>query len=72
MARKENQEICGCVLADLVEKAWYTANKGKTSSMTFRGIYDDKQAQGVLDVDEEVIGRWDTCRGRQKKHTVHE
>ena len=37
----ENQEICGRVLADLIEKAGYTANTCRTSSMTFRGIYDN-------------------------------
>ena len=37
----ENQEICGRVLADLIEKAGYTANTCRTSSMTFRGIYND-------------------------------
>jgi hypothetical protein len=53
---KENQEIHGGVLEDLVENARHTANTGETSSMTFRGIYNDKQGQGVF--DEEGIGCW--------------
>ena len=49
MARRENQEIHGSVLEDPAEKARHTANTGKTSIMTFRGIDDDKQSQGVFD-----------------------
>ena len=40
----ENQEICGRVLADLLEKARYTT-MGKTF-ITVRGIYDERQGQG--------------------------
>ena len=42
VASRENQKICGGVLEDLVKKARYTANAGKTSGMTFRGVYDDE------------------------------
>ena len=54
---RENQEVRGSVLADLVEKARDTTNTGKTSITTFHGIYDDKQGQGVC--GENGIGHWD-------------
>ena len=46
---RDNQEICGSVSADLVKKAWHTANTNRTSTMTFRGIYNNKQGQDVFD-----------------------
>ena len=58
VASRENQEICGGVLTDLVEKARYTTNRGKTSSTTFRGIYDDKQGQGIFEAERADVGGW--------------
>ena len=49
MTGRENHEIHGGVLEDLVDKARHTTNTGKTSSTTFRGIDDDKQGQSVFD-----------------------
>ena len=49
MARRENQEIRSGIFEDPAEKARHTANTGKTSIMTFRGIDDDKQSHGVFD-----------------------
>ena len=46
MASREDQEICGAVSKDLVKKTRHTVGSGTTSM--FRGIYDDKQGQGVL------------------------
>lgn len=67
VAGRENQEIGGGVLADSVEKARHTTNAVK-SSIASRGIYDDKQDQGVFYT--EGIG----CRGadgrKQKEHTI--
>ena len=53
-------------MKDLVEKARHTVNTDTTSA--FRGIYDDKQGQDVL--DEEEIKYWDMGGGRRKGHTV--
>ena len=53
VASGENQEICGGVLEDLVEKARHTANTGKTSITTYCGIRNDEQGQDVF--DEEVV-----------------
>ena len=66
MASRENQEIGGGVLKDLVEKARHTVDTDMTSA--FRGIYDDKQGQDVL--DEEEIKYWDMGGGRRKGRTV--
>ena len=55
---RENQEIHGGVLADLVEKAWHTANTGKASIVVFRVIYDDKQGQGIFDEEGLDPGGW--------------
>ena len=76
VASRENQEIRGGIMEDLVKKARRTINTGMASSMTFRGICDNKQGQGIF--DEEGITR---CRGmgdgkhkertvRQRKHEV--
>ena len=54
MASRENQEIGGGVLKDLVEKARHTVNTDTTSA--FRGICDDKQGQGIF--NEKGIGCW--------------
>ena len=43
VAGRENQKIHGSILKDLVEKAWHAADTGKASSMTLRGMYEDKQ-----------------------------
>ena len=48
MASGENQEIDGGVLEDLVEKPRHTVNTDMTAIMMFRGIYNDKQGQGVF------------------------
>ena len=66
---RENQEICGGVLADLFEKARHTANTGKIS-MTFRGIYDSKQGQGVFNPEE--VGCRGIDSGKQKERTVRQ
>ena len=64
----ENQEIDGGVLEDLVEKPRRTVNTGTTSTGMFRGIYDDKQGQGVF--NEEEVRCWGMGGGRRKEHTV--
>ena len=69
VASGEDQEICGGVLADFVEKARDTATTGKIS-MAFRGIYDDKQGQGVF--DEEGIRCRGMDGGMRKGRTVHQ
>ena len=53
---RENQEIRGGALEDLVDNARRTTTAGKASIM-FRGIYDEKQGQGICGA--EGIG----CRG---------
>ena len=52
VAGGENQEIHGGVLADLDEETRRTTNSGKTSIVTFCGIYDNKQRQGVFDAED--------------------
>ena len=69
VASGEDQEICGGVLTDLLEKARHTATTGKIS-MTFRRIYDDKQGQGVF--DEEGIRCRGMDGGMRKGRTVHQ
>ena len=68
VAGREKQEIRGGVLENLVEKARRTTNTGKTSTMTFRRIHDDKQGQGIF--DEEGIECRD--RGKQEDRTIHQ
>ena len=63
MASRDNQEIRGGVLEDLVEKVRHTANT-KTSITTFRGIHDDEQDQCVF--DEEGIRYRGMCSGQGK------
>ena len=70
MASRDNQEIGGGVLADLVEKARHTADTGKTPTTMFRGIHNDEQDQCVL--DEEGIRSRGMCSGQRKKRTIHE
>ena len=57
-------------MADLVKKARHATNTGRTLVMTFRGVYDDKQGQGVFDAEGNV------CLGmggrKQEEHTVHQ
>ena len=43
MASRDDQEICGGVLKDLVKMARHTTKLGMTS--IFRGIYNDEQCQ---------------------------
>ena len=67
---RDNQEIHGGVLADLDKKARRTTDRVKTSTMTFRRVYDDKQCQGVFDT--EGMGYWGMSGGKHKEHTVHQ
>ena len=70
VASSENQEICGGVLADLLEKVRDTATTDKTSITTFQGIYDDNQGQGVF--DGEGIRCREMSGGKQKDRTVRQ
>ena len=51
VASRQNQEIHRGILADLAKKARRATNTGKTPTVTFRGIYNDKQGQGVFDTE---------------------
>ena len=71
MAGRENQEIRGGVFEYLLKKARHTTNIGETSFVTFCGIYNDKQSQGVF--DGEGIGCQGTGgSGRRKERTVNQ
>ena len=67
MASRKNQEICGGILADLVEKVRHTAVTGKIP-MTFRRIYDDKQGHGIF--EEEGVNCQGMGGGKLKERTV--
>ena len=56
VAGREKQEVRGGVMADLVEKVRHTADTGRTSIMTLRGIYDDEQGQGVFTTGFDTVG----------------
>ena len=68
VASTENQEICGGVLTDLLEKVRDTATTDEISITAFQGIYDDKQCQGVF--DNERIRCREMSGGKQKDRTV--
>ena len=70
VASRDDQEIRGGVLEDLVKKALRTTNTGKTSTLTFRGINDDKHGQGVFDA--EGIGCQVMDSRKEKERTVHQ
>ena len=70
VAGKENHEIRGGVLEDLVEKVRYTTNTGKTSIVTFHGIYDDEQGQGVF--DREGVECWVLVGRQRNERTVYQ
>ena len=57
-ASGENQEICGGVLKDVVEKPWRTVNTGTTTIVTFRGIYNGKQGQEIFNEEGLDVGVW--------------
>ena len=69
VAGRENHEIRGGILEDLVEKVRHTTNTGKTSIMTFRGIYDDEQGQRTFDGEESNARIWAVGDGRNVPYT---
>ena len=69
MAGKENQEVRGGVLEDPAEKARHATNTGETSAVTFRGIDDDKQSQGVFDGEGIDARVWALDGGKNVPYT---
>ena len=67
MASRENEEICGSVVEDPVEKARHTTNTGATSM--FRGIYDYNQGQGVFDEEGLDVGVCAMDNGKNVPYT---